>query len=127
MRRRRRFAVGSTPMWVVGVCPLFDVASQTHRSDAKIHVFSNVGLKKKWHRLAYEQLRSRSIESTAKALDESKRRNKFSTYERTPFASPTLAFQRARARELLHKSTQPINNMAAMMSINAVAPVRTLP
>ena len=53
--------------------------------------------------------------------------NKFSTYERTPFASPTLAFQRARARELLHKSTQPINNMAAMMPINAVAPVRTLP
>ena len=53
--------------------------------------------------------------------------NKFSTYERTSFASPTLAFQRARARELLHKSTQPINNMAAMMSINAVAPVRTLP
>ena len=73
MRRRRRFAVGSKAMWVVGVCPLFDVASQTHRSsDAKIHmrVFSIVGLE----RLAYEQLRSRSIESTARALDESKRR-----------------------------------------------------
>ena len=51
--------------------------------------------------------------------------NKFSTYERTPFASPTLAFQRARASQARHKSTQPINNMAAMMSINAVAPVRT--
>ena len=50
-------------------------------------------------------IRSRSIESTARAPTNQNAGNKFSTYERTSFASPTLAFQRARARELLPQST----------------------